>query len=556
MQKNSKIVVLLMAVLSLTACEVEREVLKASHEPDEPAGETFNGKKIIKEGTPEYERLVKNGVMLKSEGIVPESLSQKGPEKASRNATVGKIFELPVDLLYEWGVNTTSLDKLTISDELPDFGNFNSAAHTVYGNYVGFYIPADDGFHITSTPGTSASYVSKFGKNWIFIAGSNFHRTYYMYNKVFRPVPLIVFPNYRTMFRAYNSNTGKYAGTYPAYGYYLQDNLKHTGFNDRFLNNTFADGYKYNLGIWGDAPLMYSVYNTGDTDRWGFMYYPTKDWDYDKMQARVGSEPYRSWHPGKKSRILGKYEEIKNEFEIKRTKGDLVLIKTDELWNKTDTPAELWTVFNEQEEETITTTQSISHRASVEVGVEYENSVFELHKIKVSTKLGYGYDNTSTNSTANRKLKSFTTQSRVAVPKGKHYRIELYSYAKRIDFVKGAYLKVFQKLFKDKNNFHVPPFISLNQGTWEPLVNVPLRLFASKSGLANGYRDRYLYTGIDYSGESQNNINAYDLLYMGDVNVAINTTGAMDKMVIVRDLNDNSIVSKQEISVKDLQYIN
>ncbi|MEF9479946.1 hypothetical protein OWR28_21525 [Chryseobacterium sp. 1B4] len=47
MQKNSKIIVLLMAVLSLTACEVEREVLKASHEPNKPAGETFNGKKLL-----------------------------------------------------------------------------------------------------------------------------------------------------------------------------------------------------------------------------------------------------------------------------------------------------------------------------------------------------------------------------------------------------------------------------------------------------------------------------------------------------------------------------
>ncbi|MGI9582037.1 hypothetical protein ACR1PO_12540 [Chryseobacterium sp. RRHN12] len=565
MQKNSKIIVLLMAVLSLTACEVEREVLKASHEPNKPAGETFNGKKIIKQGTPEYDLVVKNGVDLDFQDDSPGSPLKKLPEKAFRNASTGKIFELPTDVLYGWGINTANLQKLTVFDGCPGFENFGNAQFTAKYRMPAILIPREYQMY----EGEYRTYLSerqevvKYGENWWSFPqfdGSGTER--YVYKNTLKGV-LIKIPNSATFLtHAYDTRKGEFIWSNAAYGYYLQDGMQGGDFKNEFLTKTFKDGYFYNFGVWKDIALMYGTYENANAELgWDFMdYNDVPSYDFKEFVKQTASkEPYKSWHPGLKSKIQGQYMDGENVSTYTNVEGDLIEIKSDMLENvNVPGDATLTSEFNEQEEETITTGSNTENKFIGGVTLTYEVSagLAGLFNIKANTAYNFEYQrtNTTTESTSNRKLKWYKTSVAINVPRGKKYLIQLFSYRKQIDINAGGYLKVFQKLFKDKNNFHVPPFISLNQSTWEPLINVPLRVFASKSGLANGYKNRYLYTGIDYSIEPQNNINAYDLLYMGDSKIKIITTGNMRKKVTVTDVTDptrpRDVTSKANINAR------
>lgn len=564
-----------LAVFFLTACETEREIFRSDPKIQ---NNDFLGRKLIKEGTAEYESIINNAKVFNVDFNPSVSLE--------KNSSTEEEFTVPQDILYGWGIKSSNFDKILSGIITSAFDPFYHCAYTtLVGTPISFIpnshnITIDNRIPIVSNvlgPNNNScrTTLDVFNPNNVYSSSSSDNQQYnhYVMDGYMRRVRGMNVSE--ANYILFNGNTGYGTPNNPylrATGYYLQPGIENNMPSD-FKTLGYQNGRRDNFGVWSDLPLLFNVYKTGDPNNpWEFMDFGRQDVtsstnvNCNIFYNRIDSN-YREWALQDKSKILGKYKDEEQKFSYSSSSGSLVPIYDDTIDNTLGTSeVKIKTTITSQDEQMSSVTHSGATTYQVGLNMSYTASAginVGVGSASVSATVGMDFSYTNNRSTdqtsENKILNSFSKEIEVPVPAGKKYKVQVYSYVKELQISRGANLKVYQKLFHDiptpnftiKDNTTVPPFVSVALHQNSPLVNIPIRKFVKYSGLFpnNGYGSRYLYTGIDFvGGDGISNKNAYDLLWMGDISINVISSAGMKKLIVVKDItNGEQVVSSENL---------
>ncbi|MGI9580204.1 hypothetical protein ACR1PO_03220 [Chryseobacterium sp. RRHN12] len=541
------------AFLFLVSCETETNALLTSRDMEQ---QEMLKKDLILEGSPEYEDILKYSKVLPMAG-------DKNPVRKNRNSGTlsEREFEIPQDILYGWGLRKSNFDKMLVSSNINDaFVKYYVSAYTTLGATPKNFIP-DSTMTIDSRingvvsnaagPNSVSTYRTtpdNYNQHSVFNGEYN-GANYYVMGKHMRRVYGMTMDEANSIL--FCTQHREHSGYPRATAYFFQNGIENN-MPERYKNPSGWTGIIYNFGVWADYPLLYNVYQTGTpADPWAFMEYDRQDiltGNNISVFAARANDKYKDWSLKDKSVIYGKYKNEKENYTYSDQEGNLKLVGSSDIVNRGTTEATYRRTITVTDVKSASVTHSGTNTYSMNVSASISKTAgvnVGLASSSITATLGFdfGYvnsrttDNTETNETSTADSEEIT----VAVPAGRTYRVLVYSYTKEIKVHKGAYLKTYQKLFQNKENMAVPPFVSVSLCDDTPFVNIPIRKFAAYSGVfpANGYGTRYLYTGIDFTGgNGDSNKNAYDLLWMGDVEVKVQSTNEMQKRIEIMDVTN------------------